>query len=264
MGTVALVILLFFLPYAWFLWSSMSSKTGKMEKPRWKKSLAALLGLVLISVILNYYFSNAYQLSFFQNGFESIVAIIVSAVFLLIIAIINLIVSRVFKNAPKSFHNPKVVWIFTAVFCTTILFFTMWVYPLAEKASYIYKVENALAMSEQQQGDEEITVLFMSSEKNCFRRSTSNCNYQTYKNSFFLKNNLDTQKEVQVRIRALDSGQKELKIIESDIITLEAGELKLVETEESSEQASIWSRSSFETDYRVQSYESLYRYRNTN
>ena len=261
MGTIALVIFLFFIPYAWFLWSSMSTKSGKIEKPRWKKSLAVLIAVVLISVILNYYFSNAYQLAFFQNGFESIVAIIVSAAFLLVIAIINVIVSRVFKGAPKSFHNPKAVWVFTAVLCATILFFTMWVYPLAEKTSYIHKVENALAMSEQQEGDEEITVLFMSSEKNCFRTSTSNCHSQTYTNSFFLKNNLDTQKEVQVRIRALDSEQKELKAIESDVMTLEAGELKLIETEESSDQASIWSRSSFETDYQVQSYESLYRYR---
>ena len=147
------------------------------------------------------------------------------------------------------------------MFCATILFFTMWVYPLAEKASYIYKVENALAMSEQQQGDEEITVLFMNSEKNCFRTTTSNCHSQTYKNSFFLKNNLDVQKEVQVRIRALDSKQNELKTVASDIMTLEAGELKLLETEETSDEASIWSRSSFETDRRVQSYESLYRYR---
>ena len=261
MGTISLVILLFFLPYAWFLWSSLSTKSGKTEKPRWKKSLAVLLALILISVVLNYYFSNTYQLSFFQNGFESKVAIIVSLAFLLVISIINVIVSIVFKGAPKSFHNPKVVWVFTAVFCTTILFFTMWVYPLAEKASYIQKVESALAAAEEQQDAEEITVVFMSSEKNCFRTTTSNCNSTTYKNSFFLKNNLDIQKEVQVRIRALDSNQKEMKLVESDVMTLEAGELKLVETEESSDKASIWSRSSFETEYRTQSYESLYKYR---
>ena len=258
MGTISLVILLFFLPYAWFLWSSISTKSGKS---RWKKSLAVLLALILISVVLNYYFSNTYQLSFFQNGFESTVAIIVSAAFLLVVSIINVIVSIVFKGAPKSFHNPKVAWVFTAVFCTTILFFTMWVYPLAEKASYIQKVESALAAAEEQQDAEEITVVFMSSEKNCFRTTTSNCNSATYKNSFFLKNNLDIQKEVQVRIRALDSNQKEMKVVESDVMTLEAGELKLVETEESSDKASIWSRSSFETEYRTQSYESLYRYR---
>ena len=240
----------------------MSLKSGEMKKSHWKKSLAALIAVVLISVILNYYLSNTYQLAFFQNGFESTVAIIISAAFLLVIVIINVIVSRVSKGAPKSFHNPKAVWGVAAVFCTTMLFFTMWVYPLAEKASYIHKVENALALSEQQQGAEEITILFMSSEKKCFGIKPSDCNSEKYKNSFFLKNNLDIQKEVQVRIRALDSEQEELKAVESDIMTLEAGELKLVETEESSEQASIWNRSSFETDYQTRSYESLYRYRN--
>lgn len=263
MGTVSLVIFIFLLPYAWFFWSSMKTKSGKIEKPRWKKPLVALILLVIISAVLNYYFSSAYQLSFFQNGFESTVALIVSAAFLLIISIVNLVISIMFKGAPKSFHNPKVAWIFTLGLCTTILFFTMWVYPLAEKASYIQKIEHALAAANEQQDSEEITVLFMSSEKKCFRTSTSNCNSTGYTNSFFLKNNLDNQKEIQVRIRALDSKQKELKVIESDLMTLEAGELKLLETEESSDQASIWSRSSFETDYRVQSYESLYRYRDT-
>ena len=238
----------------------MNLKSSKTEKFRWRISLAALIVVVLISIVLNYYFSNEYQLSFFQNGFESTVAIVICAAFLLVIVIVNVIVSILFKGAPKSFHNPKAVWFIAAVLGGTILFFTMWVYPLAEKASYIHKVQKVLAMSEQEQVDEEITVLFMSSEKNCFRTTTSNCTNQTYKNSFFLKNNLDTPKEVQVRIRALDAEQKELKIVESDVMMLEAGELKLVETEESSGKTSIWSRSSFETDDRVHSYESLYRY----
>lgn len=261
MGTVALVIFLFILPCAWFFWTSMDLKSGKKNKVHWKISLSALIAVILISVIANYYFSDTYKLSFFQNGFESVFALIVCAAFLLVIVIINFIVSRIFKGAPKSFHNPEKVWIFTAVFCTTILFFIMWVYPLAEKASYIHKVENALAMSEQQQDPEEITVLFMNSEKKCLGKP-SNCTNDKFSNSFFLKNNLETQKEVQVRIRALGSEQQELKVIESDIMTLEAGELRLVETEETFEKTSIWSRSSFETNRRVHSYESLYRYRN--
>ena len=264
MGTVVLVIFLFILPCAWLFWTSMnlkSSKAGKTEKFRWKISLAALIAVVLVSAVLNYYFSNAYQLSFFQNGYESIAALILCAVFLVIVGIITVIVNIIFKDAPKSFHNPKVAWGVTVVFSATILFFTIWVYPLAEKASYIHKVEKALAMAQQQQADEEITVLFMSSEKECMRTTSSNCHNQQYQNSFFIKNNLDQQKEVQVQIRALDSEQKELKVIESDVMTMEAGELKLVETEETYGKESIWKRSSFETEYRVSAYESLYRYR---
>src|SRR5690606_25052546 len=113
------------------------------------------------------------------NGFESIAALILAAVFFVFIAIVNVVVSIVFKGAPKSFHNPKVGWVVAVVLSATILFFTAWVYPLAQKASYIQKVESAVAAAEQRQDDEEITVVFMSSEKNCFRTSTSNCNSVT-------------------------------------------------------------------------------------
>src|SRR5690606_13939267 len=143
MGTVSLVIFLFILPCAWFFWTSMDLKNGKKNKTHWKISLAALFAVVLISAGLNYYFSNAYQLSVFQNGSESIVALILCAAFLLVIVVVNLIANRLFKGAPKSFHNPEVVWRLAAVFCAIILFFTMWVYPLGEKTSYINKIENA-------------------------------------------------------------------------------------------------------------------------
>lgn len=261
MFIITFVIFLFFIPFAWFFWTSLSSKNGKVDKPKWKIPLAVLLALIIGSFIVNYYLSDTYQLSFFQNGFESIAAIILSAVMLVFVLIVNAVVSIVFKGAPKSVHNPKAVWVIAGVLCTTILFFTIWVYPFAEKVSYIQEIEIALDAAEQRQDAEEITVVFMSSEKNCMRTNTSNCRSVTYKNTFFLKNNLDEQKEVQVQIRALDVEKQELKVVESDTMTLEAGELKLLETEETSDDSSIWSRSSFETDVRTHSYESIYRYR---
>ncbi len=106
--------------------------------------------------------------------------------------------------------------------------------------------------------------MFMSSEKQCVRRRTENCNSSDYQNAFFVQNNLDETKQVQVQIRALDHEQNELKSVESKIMTLQAGELKLVETEETSDQESIWSRSSFETEVRTASYQSIYRYRDAN
>ncbi|WP_195914055.1 hypothetical protein [Planomicrobium sp. YIM 101495] len=226
--------------------------------------LVVLAALVFVTFLVNGYLSNTYELAFFQNGFESIVALIVAGAFLLILSIINVTVGVLFKNAPTSLHNPKAVWMFTAVFCTSILFFTVWVYPFAEKASYINQLEKALTVAEAQQDDEEITVVFLRSEKNCFRTSTSNCHAVPYKNSFFVKNNLTVPKEVQVRIRAMDAEGSELEEVESVIMTLEPGELRLVETDETSERTSIWSRSSFETERRVSSYESIYQYRDVN
>lgn len=261
MGIVTLVILIFFFPYGWFLWSSISNKTGMVETYRWKKPMAVLIGLILISAVLNYVYSEAYNLAFFQNGFELTVGLIVAGAFLVIFSIINIIAGIVYRGAPKSFYNPKVVWGFTGVLCTTMLFFIVWVYPLAEKASYIVRLDSAIAAADEKQDGEEITIVFMSSEKQCVRRRTENCNSSDYQNAFFVKNNLDETKQVQVQIRALDRQQNELKSVESKIMRLEAGELKLVETEETSDKESIWSRSSFETEYQTRFYQSIYRYR---
>ncbi|MEA3321650.1 MAG: hypothetical protein U9Q88_16765 [Bacillota bacterium] len=42
---------------------------------------------------------------------------------------------------------------------------------------------------------------------------------------------------------------------------LGAGELRLVETEETNDRTSIWSKSTFETEYQTYYYEYKYRYR---
>lgn len=261
LGVTAFIIFIFIVPYLWLLWSFLDAKSGKAGKPRWKIALAVLLALVLGSFIVNYYLSDLYELSFFQNGFESIVALIITGAILLVVVIVNIIVSISFKNAPKSVHNPKVVWVVAAVLCTTILFFTVWVYPFAEKTSYINKIETALDAAEERQDDEDITVVFLNSERKCFRTSSSNCYTAPYSNTFFIKNNMDAKKEVQLQIRALDKKENELKTVESEVMILEAGELKLVETEETSDMASIWNRSSFETDVRTYSSEWQYHYR---
>lgn len=261
MGTTAFIILIFFLPFAWFLWGMLGIRGGGEKKSRWKLPLAVLAVLVLGSFIANYFLSDTYGLSFFQNGFESIVALIVAGAILVIVALINIIMSISLKNVPASVHNPKVVWVITAGLCSAILFFTMWVYPFGEKVSYINKIETALDAAEEQQAGEEMTVVFLSSERKCFRTTTSNCHAVPYSNSFFIKNNLDAKKEVRLQIRALDAKENELKTVESDVMVLEAGELKLIETEETSDTSSTWNRSSFETDVRTHSSEWLYQYR---
>ncbi|AJD92393.1 hypothetical protein JMA_30760 [Jeotgalibacillus malaysiensis] len=261
MGIIATVIIIFLLPFIWMLWSSVDVKNGKREKIEWKKPGILFLSLILISVIVNTYFYNFYHLPFFQNSFELMVVFIMAGAFLLFFAIINIIVSIKYKGAPKSFHNPKAIWIFTGVFCFVILFFGTWVFPLGQKASYTYKLDKAIEALSEEETNEEVSVLFMNSEQECLRRQTSSCYNEEYSNYFYVKNNLDEEKEVQVRIRALDANQNELKIVESNIMTLDGGELRLVETEETNDRSNVWSRSSFKTDIRTHYYESMFRFR---
>jgi hypothetical protein len=44
-------------------------------------------------------------------------------------------------------------------------------------------------------------------------------------------------------------------------MTLGAGELRLVETEETNDKTNIWSKSTFETEYQTYYYEYKYRFR---
>lgn len=261
MGFTAFIILIFIVPYLWLLVSLLNIKSAKAGKKQWKLALAVFLAMVVGSFLVNYYLSDTYELSFFQNGTETIIALILAGVLLVVVAIINIVVGVLFKNAPKSVHNPKMVWLLAVGLGGTMLFFTAWVYPFAEKASYINKIETALAAAEEKQDNEDITVVFMGSEKKCMRPTSSNCHSIPYSNTFLVKNNMDAKKEVQLQIRVQDRQQNELKTVDSDVMTLEAGELKLVETAETSDTSSIWSRSSFETDVRTYSADWQYHYR---
>jgi len=261
MAIITVIILIFIIPYIWVTWSGIDVRNGKREKIAWKKPCILLLFLVLVSGVINLYFYSSYHLPIFPNLFENMVGLIVTGAFLLILSIINIIVSIMYKGAPKSFHNPKTVWIFTGVLCLTFLFSFSWIFPFAQKVSYVAQINAAMQELSQAETEEEVTVLFMSSEKNCVRRRNSNCVDVDYDNRFFVKNNLDEKKQIQVRIRALDSNQKELKVVDSEIMTLDAGELRLVETEETYDDSSIWSKYSFQTEVRTNYYESLFRFR---
>lgn len=261
MAIISVVILIFLFPFLWVIWTGVDVKNGKKERMEWKKPSILLFILLLISTLISFYFYRNYQLPLFSNSFETIIGLVLAGVFLVIFSIINIIASIVYKGAPKSFHNPKGMWIFTGVFCFTILFFITWVYPFGEKSSYVYRMEVAVQALSESETDEEITVLLMNSEKQCVRRKTERCIDEDYQNYFLVKNNLDEEKEVQVRIRALNTDKEEIKVVDSNIMTLGAGELRLVETEETNDNTSIWSRSTFTTEIRTSYYEYLFRFR---
>lgn len=261
MGFVAVMALIFTVPFIWLAWSAIDVGNGKREKIDWKKPSILLFIILALVGAMNYYFYHTYQLPFWPNIFEGIVGLTVTGAILFIIAIVNIIVSIIHKGAPKSFHDPKAVWAFTGILGVAFLLLFSLVYPTAQKAAYVHKIETAMHALAESEPDKEVTVLFMNSEKNCVRRRTESCSDEGYQNYFFVKNNLAEEKDVQVRIRALNADKEELKVVDSNIMTLSAGELRLVETEETNDKTSIWSKSTFETEYQTYFYEYMYRFR---
>ncbi|WP_100009951.1 hypothetical protein [Lentibacillus sediminis] len=76
-----------------------------------------------------------------------------------------------------------------------------------------------------------------------------------------MRNNLEEPKEFQVRISAANNNQEEIETIDSEIMEVGPGEMKMVVTEETSDNQDIWSQYSFETEERVAYYQYNYRFR---
>lgn len=102
--------------------------------------------------------------------------------------------------------------------------------------------------------------LLVSSEQECLRR-TASCRNSSYSNQFFIKNNGDHVQEAQVQIRTLNNNDQEMKVIDSKIMTLQPGELRLLETEETNDNSSIWNQYSFQTAYRIANFQYKLRHR---
>ncbi|PPA69113.1 hypothetical protein [Jeotgalibacillus proteolyticus] len=261
MAIISALSLIFLIPFLWVGFSLIDVTRGKRDKIAWKKPLILFAAILVISAIINYHFYSTYQLPLFLNETESIVALVIAGAFLVFLSILNIVVTLMNKGAPKSLHNPKAVWVFIICFTLFSLFISFWVLPFAQKSTYVADIKEAMQALSDEEANEEVSVAIVRSTKECIRRVTANCTSTDYSNYFYVKNNLDDEKEVQLRIRALDANENEIKVAESNIMTLGPGEVKLVETEETSDEDSILSRYSFTTEQRIFYYESMFRFR---
>lgn len=257
---VMITLLIFSVPGIWFLWTAIDFKLGKREKLSWKIPVIMLILLTMVSIVIQIFLLKKYSFPLFQTNLETVVGMSVVGIIAILILIINLLITKTAgKNLPKSVHDPKTVNVFTL--CLSIfLFITLFIAaPTGKKIGFAASINQAMA-STQNVVDEEFSIVLVSSEKECLR-NTSSCRDMEYSNQFFIKNNLGKTQEVQVKIRALNSSNEEMKVIDSKIMRLEPNELRLLETEETSEDSSVWNQYSFQTDHRIASYEHMLRYR---
>ncbi|MGN7388914.1 hypothetical protein [Sporosarcina sp. SAFN-015] len=257
---VMMTILIFSIPGILLLWTAIDFKLGKKDKIPWKLIVILLIVLTSASVLIQIYLLQAYSFPIFQTNIETIIGISIVGFLAGIILIINLFITKTMgKKLPKSVHDPKTVNVFTlciAIFLFIILFIAA---PTGKKIAYATSIHQAMAATEDV-AEEEFSVLLVTSERECLRQTTS-CRNSAYSNQFFIKSNINKTQEVQVKIRALNSSNQEMKVIDSKIMTLEPNELRLLETEETNEEASVWNKYSFQTNHRVSHYEQMIRYR---
>ncbi|GEL76477.1 hypothetical protein [Tenuibacillus multivorans] len=258
MGYVGTFVVLSLIPYIWLAWSFIDYKNGKRERTNWKGPLALLVVLMVAVFILNLYYANEYSIPILVNTMTVFVGLIITGAIAIIASIINVFVSlRHRKNPyPEEVHNPKTAWTVIGLIFLSLTIMFVWFVPGGEKMRYVDNLNSAIAETEN--SNEEIDVTFVSSEDYCLR--IRYCDPE-YMNVFYVKNNLDQAKEVQLLIRALGKNRQEIEVIESDIMKLDPGELKMVETEETLDFKEIWGKYSFKTKEKVRDYQHQYRYR---
>ncbi|MCG7337029.1 hypothetical protein MHZ95_17350 [Sporosarcina sp. ACRSM] len=247
-------LILFSIPGIMVIWSAIDVKSGKKEKIQWKLPAVLLLLLVGIGVTIQMYLRHSYGFSLFQTNVENWIGMAITVLLSGIILLINVMITKTMgKNLPKSIHNPKNVNLFVICLAVYLLIVLFVAEPTGKKIAFSVSIHQAMeAASTANMGD--FPIVLVNSEKECLRNNTS-CRDTPYSNQFFIQNHSDKTQNVQAAIRALDRNQRELKVIDSKMMTLKPSELHLLETSETNEDASLWKQYSFQTDDWIASYQ---------
>ncbi|MBP1916341.1 hypothetical protein J2Z23_003323 [Lederbergia galactosidilyticus] len=257
---VMVTILIFSIPFIWVVWTLMDVKSGKRKKIVWKSPVILLIILVFGSIFIHIYLFKMYGFPIFLTKLETIIGLAIPGLVAGIMLIINLFITLTMgKQLSKSFHDPKKVNILASCFAFYLLIILLIATPIGKKVAFAESINQAMTTT-QNADTEGISIALVGSERECLR-STS-CRNTPYSNQYFIKNNLDKTQEVQVKIRALNSKNEEMKVIDTKIMTLKPNELRLLETEETIEDSSVWNQYSFQTDDRIATYQHMLRFRN--
>ncbi|KRG13659.1 hypothetical protein ACA30_14235 [Virgibacillus soli] len=257
---VMVTILIFSIPFIWVVWTLMDVKSGKREKISWKSPVILLIILMFGSISIHIYLFKMYSFPIFLTKLDTIIGLAIPGLVVGIMLIINLFITLTMgKQLSKSFHDPKMVNLLASGFAIYLLIISLIAVPTGKKVAFAESINQAMTAT-QNADTEEFSIALVSSERECLR--SSSCRNTPYSNQYFIKNNLSKTQEVQVKIRALNSKNEEMKVIDTKIMTLKPNELRLLETEETIEDSSVWNQYSFQTDDRIAKYQHMLRFRN--
>ncbi|MRG86113.1 hypothetical protein [Salinibacillus xinjiangensis] len=249
------------IPLILYVWSAINVGAGKSDKINWKRSLYAFLFIFLVSIVVNTYLKVKFDYDLFLNGYDLTVIAVVLGIFCLIFALIYTFTYRKLKHAPKSVFDPAGVSKILGMLLATIAVGFFWFHPIGEKILLIQSYSNAEEVFAEEEEKKEFSLALVYSEDICINTRTTRCSMDDYKNIVMAKNNLNETYEVQFKMRVLNMNDEELKVIDSNIMTLKPGEIKQVKTSETIEASSEWSQYSFQTEDQVHSYQYTFRYR---
>lgn len=249
--TKIIILLIAMIPMIMLVQSASNVKSGLKEKVNWKMPVLIYIILSLVALVVHIYLLNVYELSIFSNSYYLKVGILVDFLLFGLIAVINIVVSIIYRNAPKSVHDGKKVWKFIGTGFSILLLILVWFLPLANKIVYVIDINSAIENSQATE-DRDFSLVLVRSQGNCF--NDNNCADEHFNNVFYIKNNTEETKKIQTTIKTFTESEEEMETIISDKVTLEPGQLKMVETKETSDADNEWNKYSFETDNAIVKY----------
>lgn len=191
--------------------SGLDVQRGKREKLNWKWTIISFIAFLVIQFAVSIYFKSKYELPIFPNLAETVIVLIIAAVLLVIMIIVSIFVYFFGRGLPTSIHNPKLISVFLVAVPLFMVYICYLAVPLAQKLIYVSTLNEAYTAFENDDSSQEFTVKLLTSEKQCIRAST--CRDTDYSNRFFVKNNLNETKEVQIKLQAiLNNGETPIVI----------------------------------------------------
>ncbi|GGA60320.1 hypothetical protein [Ornithinibacillus halotolerans] len=260
--TYFIVFLIGAIPLLILIYSLIDRQKGKRERVNWKWAGISFAGNLIGYIGLSFYYKYKFDFPIFPNLYDINILLIIAGAIFVIVGGISLFVYFDFRgrDVPKSVHDPKLLPVITFSVPLFLIYIGIILLPITEKINYSVSMDMVIEMTENYAEDKEFSVILTLSDNKCLDNSSS-CRDSAYKNYFFVKNNLEKSQEVQVSIRAYKANKEIQMEINSNIIQLEPGEIKLITTEDSPTKTSPWNNYSFETDKRIEYYDYAYRYR---
>ncbi|NGQ93572.1 hypothetical protein G3578_00060 [Brevibacillus sp. SYP-B805] len=214
--------------------------------------------VMAITLALQLYYRYMYDFPIFPSAQDSRVNLFILCFIGVILLFVGIVTHFIGRGNPH-LHNPIVAntVLFMIIFLFSLLFF--WFYPLGQKWEYAQILNRAkqVLTKYDPQTNQEITVhLLYSGRISSGRGSSPN----PYRNLFMVKNHLDRPVQAQVMITAKNQQNEEIEVHESSVIPLQPGEYRMVITDETDLNRSVWNRWTFETWDRIADYSYQYRY----
>lgn len=236
------------------LFSWIDTLQGKREKINWKLVIIAFAISLIIDFSFSFYYKMKYGFPIFPNMYSIKTILLIAGIISALIVLSSLILLPPLRKQLSIYFSLLLVFcIIGSVIFVFILYIGILFKPLGDKMNFAQSLDKAFEIAEMTEGNSDFQIIKTQSEKQCYSRSSqTNCDYD---NIFFIKNNLDEPKEVRVKFVVYDRNDEVQKEIMSHKLKLDAGEIRLVTTDETLTEGDIWDQYTFRTDKMVVFYE---------